>query len=100
MTENQTNRRGSTNVPEGAPLSDREVRDNYRYWRHEMRHRHPWHWHAFFIGPLMILLGLVFLAGVIYHIDFGQWWPLVLIAVGLAFLIRGLIFRSHDSADR
>ncbi|MFN8598641.1 MAG: PspC domain-containing protein [Anaerolineae bacterium] len=42
---------------------------------------------ALFIGLALILMGGLFLAQNFLHINFSQFWPLILIVIGLALLV-------------
>ncbi len=44
---------------------------------------------AFWLGGILILIGLVYLAGALFHIDAGSLlWPLILVALGAWLLLR------------
>ena len=66
-----------------------------RAWRKEMRHRDPWH--GVFWSVLLILLGALFLAGMVYNFNVGQWWPVILIIIGGVFLTRA-IWRNNNQS--
>jgi hypothetical protein len=67
-----------------------DYRERRRELKRELRElRHGHHCHGLFGGILLILIGGLFLAGNLFSISFGQWWPVILILVGIAVLSRG-----------
>ena len=53
---------------------------------------HPWSG----FGGLMVGIALVYI-GVAFLYGFGDWWPLVLIPIGVAFLVKGIWRHSSQS---
>lgn len=43
------------------------------------------------VGIALVYVGTAFLYG------FGDWWPLVLIPVGVGFLVKGILYRNSRS---
>jgi hypothetical protein len=76
----------------GAPLQPAGTYDYGPYWRH--RHYHyeyddrPHGFGALFVGIIIIAVGLTFLLSEVYNfqINWGAWWALVIILVGVWFL--------------
>jgi len=66
-----------------------------REQRRELRglgHCYPGH--GLFAGVLLVIIGGLFLAGNIIGFSIGQWWPLIVVLVGVAILVRALSYRN------
>lgn len=51
-------------------------------------------------GVVLVTLGLIFWLPEYLHLSFHQYWPVILIAIGLGFFLRGrLVQRGDDDAD-
>jgi hypothetical protein len=73
----------------GQRMSYREYEDRRQELRSELRdlrHRNPYH--GAFVGVLLVLIGCLFLAGMLFGFNVGQWWPVIPILVGIAMLSR------------
>jgi hypothetical protein len=88
MTDNEMGTKNTQNSNTEMNYHDRkERRRELRRELRELRYDHP-HCHGWFGGVLLILLGGLFLAGTIFSISFGQWWPVILIVIGALLLSR------------
>ncbi|MEO6801641.1 MAG: DUF4097 family beta strand repeat-containing protein [Granulicella sp.] len=78
--------------PQDLKYQRRILRDQYRYQRRALRRRS-------IVGPiLVVLIGVIFLLIQTGHVGrgsfwmwYGQWWPLLLVAVGVIVLIEWAI---------
>ncbi len=51
-------------------------------------------WNAF--GSLIIGIALVYI-GTAFLYDFGDWWPLVFVPIGVAYLVKGILSHKPES---
>jgi hypothetical protein len=89
MSQNEMENKATQNNSSGSQGSywDRkERRRELKRELRELRHGHPGH--GIFAGVLLLLLGCLFLAGNFLFINVGQWWPIVLVIVGVSILVR------------
>lgn len=84
----------SNSDSQGSSGDRRERRRELKRELRELRHGHPGR--GLFGGILLILIGCLFLAGNVFNINFGQWWPLILIAIGVAVLSRAFYSWNWD----
>ena len=87
MSDNDTQKGSSQSDSRGLSYTERKERiRELKGELRDLRHCHPGH--GIFAGILILLVGCIFLAGNLFGINVGQWWPLLVIAVGIAILSR------------
>jgi len=90
--ESKTTQKSDSDSQGSSCWDRRERRRELKRELRELRHGRPGR--GLLGGILLILTGCLFLAGNFFNINFGQWWPLILIAIGIAVLSRA--FYSRD----
>ncbi|GEM_PF-6449259 len=75
-------------------MSWRERKERRRELRREMRELGYGHRHGLFAGIVLIVIGGLFLAANLLSFPISQWWPLILVVVGIAVLSR--VFYTWD----
>ncbi len=77
----------SNSDSQGSSCCDRrERRRELKRELRELRYREPWH--GLIAGLILLLVGCLFLAANLFNLDFGRWWPLIPMAIGVAILTR------------
>lgn len=78
-----------------ADTNYRDIREHRRELRRELRGLRDYYpGHGLFAGLLLVIIGGLFLADNIIGFSIGQWWPLILVLVGVAVLVRALVYRD------
>ena len=86
--ENKSTQNSNSNSQGSSYQDCRERRRELKRELRELRHCHPGH--GMFGGIFLILIGGLFLAGNFFNVNLGQWWPLVVIAIGVWIVSRSL----------
>ena len=83
---------GGSTGSQGMSCWDR--RERRRQLKRELRElgHHPGH--GLFFGLLLIVIGGLFLAGNLFNFNFGLWWPLILVVIGIFILSRAFYWRD------
>jgi hypothetical protein len=97
----QDNRVRSAETNPNDPADEREShhwdwKEERREWRRERRSGN--HLHGLFCGLVLILVGILFLAGQQEWIGWDRWWQYLLIGLGAIFIVDGTA-HYFSSAD-
>jgi hypothetical protein len=83
------NKTASSSNVGGTGSSHWDNRERQRELRSELRElRHGDSWHGLIPGVILVIVGILFLAGNLFNLDFSRWWPLIPMAIGVAVLAR------------
>jgi hypothetical protein len=85
-TENKTAQNSGSSSGGSSYWDRKERRRELKRELRELRHGHPGH--GMFAGILLLLLGCLFLAGNFLYFNIAQWWPVILVIVGISILVR------------